>query len=133
MANFTIKISKNRKNDLNQTYVDLNITDLYGKNNVDKNAIKGSIHNLLTFKRGDRVLNPDFGNPLYDVLFETINSNTISSIKDMVKNMFIHEPRVTPTNIDVKVSERDNVIIVYTEYVINSTQETDSVSVSINY
>ena len=102
MASFTIKFGNLDKTSNGNVYSDINVTNLSDKKITDKNAIKQSIYNMLHWRMGERVLFPDFGNPLYSYLFETINSSTIEQIKLAIRKMFTYEPRVKIDNIDIK-------------------------------
>ena len=70
--------------------------------NIDIMAVKNAMENLFTFLPGERVLNPDFGNKLYALLYEPIIDHTKELIIAEVKNMIAtYEPRaVLDTIID---------------------------------
>jgi len=68
--------------------------------NIDIKAVKNAIENLFKFLPGERVLNPDFGNKLYALLYEPIIDHTKELIIAEVKNMLAtYEPRAVLDNI----------------------------------
>ena len=81
--------------------------DLQAKYDLD--AIRNSISNIFNWKKGERILNPEFGNPLEEYLYETINPMTARSIGAAFKNAIVlWEPRVVVNNINVIANEDSN-------------------------
>lgn len=57
--------------------------------------IQESLIILLSTIRGERVLRPDFGTSVYDLLFEPVDLSIATLIADEIKRaILIHEPRV---------------------------------------
>lgn len=88
------------------TYKDVkafsNITTNTIGSNIDAHAVAGAIRNILEFKKGQRPLDPNFGNPLYHYIYEPISDQTLSSIKTAISHCLInYEPRINIINIDV--------------------------------
>lgn len=78
--------------------------------NLDWNAIRGSIRNILEFRKGQRPLDPEFGNPLYGFLYENITDSTSTNIIASVKNALLnYEPRIYVRSVTVEAEpdERD--------------------------
>ena len=85
-------IGKNSKSDIKVDY--------------DIKAIKNSIRNIFNTRKGDRILEPEFGVSLEKYLFEPISVDTGYMIGSDIKDgITIYEPRVTVTNVDVIVRE----------------------------
>lgn len=81
--------------------VDPNKLDLVA--DVNEDAVKTSIKNILLTDRGERLFNPTFGSDIRSLLFENITPQTESSIREYIElsiNNF--EPRANI--IDVVVS-----------------------------
>lgn len=90
---------------------------------VDIKSVQNSIDNIFSWTPGERILNPEFGNRLYQYLYEGINQYNEEQIVAEIRNCVSRwEPRVTITNI-TNVSEvsdtEDNTIILNIEYYIN--------------
>lgn len=52
----------------------------------DLNCIKNSIDNIFHWFRGERILNPLFGNPILEFIYEPINDDTSRKIGVAIKN-----------------------------------------------
>ncbi len=113
MAQISIKLgnitsSNDIKNTKNYVYKDIDIT--FGKNtystdikdHTDLAAIYESLANILTYRRGERILNTEFGLNLRDYLYEPISDTTAESIgMSLINSIKKYEQRITISNIDV--------------------------------
>lgn len=124
MANVKITLgSEKRINNVN-VYSDIDVTSKnMAKTVYDRESIKSSINNILTWKQYERILNPDFGNSLWSTIFENINGLTKNNIVNYVKNMLNYEPRIKVKNIDVTANASSNEIIISFSYTIPSLDE----------
>jgi phage baseplate assembly protein W len=75
----------------------------------DIEAIKNSIKNIFTTKKGQKILNPDFGWSLDQYLFTSITVANAKAIGNDILNAFSkYEPRVSVTNVLVNPSYDEN-------------------------
>lgn len=76
---------------------------------IDVNAVKQSLKVLIFTQFGERLFQPDFGSPLYRILFEPIDpimSEVLKrSIEQVIQN---HEPRVILNFVEVIPREDEN-------------------------
>jgi len=64
--------------------------------------IEQSLTILLNTRPGERVMRPDYGCGLQDLMFEPLSESLITYIKDLItKAILFHEPRVQLRNIDI--------------------------------
>ena len=100
---FTFKINPLRK--------DLNILK-------DENAIKRSLLNLFSYRKGEKFFNSSFGSGIPDLLFEPFDFATAGSLKNEVSLLISqYEPRVNLLDVIVDLNEAEytyDVEIVYT-------------------
>ncbi len=68
---------------------------------VDIHAIRGALHNIFSWKPGERILDPAFGNGLYRTLFEPMSTELHDRQVNILRSMFAYEPRVTIETLDV--------------------------------
>ena len=80
--------AKKAKTDLNVSY--------------DMQAVKNSIANLLSTKKSEKILNPEFGLRLEDYLFEPITETTATAIaNEILTAITVFEPRVQVVELQV--------------------------------
>ena len=64
--------------------------------------IAESLTILFTTRPGERVLRPDYGASLEDLIFEPANTSLISYIKELIKNAILYyEPRISTEKIEL--------------------------------
>jgi len=83
----------------------------------DQSAISGAILNIIKTKRGERVMDPDFGSNVYHSLFEPMSTITRITLEAQIENA-INEQEPRATLQEVKVSADPdangyNVTIIY--------------------
>lgn len=134
MANIRIRLSSDKKiNNVNR-FSDIDVqSENVSKVLYDRNAVRNAISNILKWKPYERILNPEFGNVLWNNVFEMIGHSTKSDIINQVKKMLAYEPRISVSNIDVSVSANNNTIevsFVYTIPKLDDTQEEYSITIT---
>jgi phage baseplate assembly protein W len=93
----------------------INTTPLYiykgfSSNNVNQNfkiydtdCIRQDILNQFNTRKGERVMNPDFGTIIWDAIFEPMTDSIKQEIIEDIRNILRNEPRIIVE--DVKVDE----------------------------
>lgn len=101
-------------------YIDLHL-DLTGAKNIgdglnpvnsgdilvdyDVEAIKNSLRNIFTTKKGQKILNPDFGTALEQFLFTQITNANARAIGNVIlRDVTLYEPRIKVSNVIVNPS-----------------------------
>jgi phage baseplate assembly protein W len=90
----------------------------HNRDALDERAIQQSINNIFTYKKGERPLKPDFGNTLYEYLYEPINTETSYNIKNSILSMLAKwEPRIDVLNVNVipNIDANEYIVQVYYE------------------
>nr|BAR34368.1 base plate wedge subunit [uncultured Mediterranean phage uvMED] len=104
---FTFKINPLKK--------DLNVLK-------DENAIKRSILNLFSYRKGEKFFDATFGSGIPDLLFEPFDFATAGSLKDEVSNLISkYEPRVNLIEVLVDLNESEYTYDVQIDYIIPDT------------
>lgn len=67
----------------------------------DFDLIKQDLINQFYVKRGERVMNPDFGTIIWDILFDPFTASVKQEISDDLDRILNSDPRVVPTDINV--------------------------------
>ena len=88
----------------------------------DEQDIAESIQIILNTTLGERVMHPDFGSNLEDLLFEKIDITSLTMITNRLKRAFLyHESRVTINDIDLTPDAENGIIQVTVDYTVSAT------------
>ena len=92
---------------------------------AEEDDIRESLEILLSTRPGERIMQPAYGCRIHAMVFESINENTITEIKDAIERAILFfEPRITLNGISVDTSDlyegRVNILIDYTVRTTNT-------------
>jgi phage baseplate assembly protein W len=88
----------------------------------DENAIKRSLLNLFSYRKGEKFFNASFGSGIPDLLFEPFDYATAGSIKTEVQNLIsLYEPRVNLIEVIVNLNEDEYQYDIQVVYAIPDT------------
>ena len=89
----------------------------------DEEDIESSLNILLSTRLGERVMVPEYGCNLDELLFEGLTRTLITYVTELIKTAILyHEPRIDVTRIDI--SETDplkGMLIINIDYRIRAT------------
>tara|TARA_Y100000022_G_scaffold190056_1_gene189882 strand:+ start:111 stop:512 length:402 start_codon:yes stop_codon:yes gene_type:complete len=98
----------------------------------DENAIKRSLLNLFSYRKGEKFFNPSFGSGIPDLLFEPFDFVTGGSIKTEVENLInLYEPRVSLIEVAIDLDESNNAYEVQIVYLIPDSGQVNNVTLSL--
>ena len=86
--------------------------------------IEQSLGILLRTRPGERVMRPDYGCGLEDMLFEPVNTSLITYIKELIsKAILYYEPRIQLRNINILEDENllEGRVIIELDVLVRST------------
>lgn len=85
--------------------------------------IKEAIYIILMTKKGERVMNPDFGCGAYEYVFDTMDYTTLSMMEREVREaLTLWEPRITDLEVNLEVDEtQEGCVQVKIGYTVRST------------
>lgn len=70
--------------------------------------IRESIWIILSTARGERVMRPDFGCGIHDLVFDTMNTATVGLFESHVREALVnHESRIEVTELDISIDDAD--------------------------
>lgn len=86
--------------------------------------IAQSLWIILSTRKGERIINPEFGCGIHDLVFEEIDTSIVFQIKELIRLAILYyEPRITLNDIQVEMDEqtqgRININLVYTIKTVN--------------
>lgn len=123
-----------------RSYKDLSFT--FSKNPLkkdlvilkDENAIKRSLLNLFSYRKGEKFFSANFGSGIPDLLFETFDYATAGMMKDEIVNLInTYEPRVNVINLIVDINDDEYTYDIQIEYTIPDTSsQLNSINLSLS-
>lgn len=87
--------------------------------------IEQSLTILLSTRPGERVMRPDFGCALDDLMFEPVDESILTFIKDLITNAILYyEPRVDLRNVEIVTDPamlQEGRVLIELDVVVRST------------
>lgn len=95
----------------------------------DEEDIKNSLQILLTTQLGERVMFPDYGCNLDELLFEGLNRTLITYVVELIKTAILYyEPRIDVIKIDIsETDELEGTLSIEIEYKVRATNSRTNV------
>lgn len=90
----------------------------------DFDLVKQDIFNHFKTRKGERVMNPEFGCIIWDLLMEPLTDQSRELLVNDINRICNSDPRVTPTQIDLV--EYPNGYLLELTLVLNGTDESES-------
>ena len=87
----------------------------------DFDLIKQDILNHFKTKKGERVMNPEFGSVIWDLIMEPLTDDTRELLKEDITTVCASDPRITPTQLDL--TEYDNGYVLEITLLLNGTDQ----------
>lgn len=89
----------------------------------DEKDIEESLHILLSTRLGERIMVPDYGCNLEDLLFSPLNLTIKTFVSDLVKTAILYfEPRIDAEKIDISQGDELNgELLILVDYTIRAT------------
>jgi hypothetical protein len=104
---------------------------LFNKTYNTKDQIKSNFINLLLTNKGERILNPEFGSNLRQLLFENITSITEENIKDaIISSANIYLPEIQVVNIILNNEYDSNTINITIDYILRISGTAEQITIS---
>jgi uncharacterized protein len=89
----------------------------------DADDIQSSLEILLTTRPGERVMRPDYGCNLDELVFEPLTTTFKTYIKDLISTAILYyEPRIEVNSIDLDdTGELEGRILIVIDYTVSAT------------
>lgn len=85
-------------------------------------SVRQSIWLILGTSKGERVMRPDFGCGIYDLVFETNSASSAGRIEEEVRNaLLFFEPRIDVLEVRVENDGRGEVLMINIDYQVRAT------------
>jgi phage baseplate assembly protein W len=97
---------------------------------TDFELVKQDITNHFYIRKGEKLMNPDFGTIIWDMIFEPMTEDNKDLIVQDVKKIIANDPRVSAT--DVVVTSYDRGIQIEINLLYINTDQTDVLRLNFN-
>lgn len=85
-------------------------------------SVRQSIWIILGTAKGERVMRPEFGCDIYDLVFAVNSSSTAGKLSYAVRQALLHfEPRIDVLDVKVDSAGTDNTLLLNIEYEVRAT------------
>ena len=85
-------------------------------------SVRQSIWLILGTSKGERVMRPDFGCGIYDLVFETNSASSAGRIEEEVRNaLLFFEPRIDVLEVHVENGAGGEVLMISIDYQVRAT------------
>lgn len=85
-------------------------------------SVRQSILVILGTAKGERVMRPDFGCGIHDLVFQNLSAGTMGRVQQTVREALLRlEPRIDVTDVVVRKGVADNVLEVHIQYEVRAT------------
>lgn len=68
---------------------------------TDFELVKQDLQNHFAIRKGEKLMNPEFGTIIWDMLFEPLNEDTKNTIIQDIKRIVANDPRIAARNVIV--------------------------------
>ncbi|MCC2868275.1 MAG: GPW/gp25 family protein [Candidatus Accumulibacter phosphatis] len=85
-------------------------------------SVRQSIWIILGTAKGERVMRPDFGCGIYDLVFEINSASTAGRVTQAIRQaLLLFEPRIDVLDIQVQAAEAGEVLLISIDYEVRAT------------
>lgn len=85
-------------------------------------SIRQSVWIILGTAKGERVMRPDFGCGIYDLVFEVNSATTAGRVSQAVRQaLLLYEPRIDVLDVQVNSSGGGEVMLISIDYEVRAT------------
>jgi phage baseplate assembly protein W len=73
---------------------------------TDFELVKRDLQNHFNIRKGEKLMNPEFGTIIWDMIFEPLNEESKTTIIQDIKRIVANDPRIAAQNVIVTQYER---------------------------
>jgi Bacteriophage baseplate protein W len=85
-------------------------------------SVRQAILIILGTAKGERVMRPDFGCGIHDLVFANVNATTIGRVTREVRESLLRlEPRIDVTRVEAQAGDTNNVLLIDIDYEVRAT------------
>lgn len=97
---------------------------------TDFELVKRDLQNHFNIRKGEKLMNPEFGTIIWDMLFEPLNEETKTTIIQDIKRIVANDPRIAAQN--VVVTQYDRGLQIELDLIYIQTNQTAKLAVQFD-
>lgn len=101
-----------------------------GFKTYDFECVRQDLLNQFNTRKGERLMDPEFGTIIWDAIFEPLTESTKNAIVEDIRNIIVKEPRIEAEN--VKVDEYSSGILLELTVRYKVTDQRTSIKLSFD-
>lgn len=87
-----------------------------------EDSVRQSVWIILGTAKGERVMRPDFGCGIYDLVFEINDDSTAGRITEAIREALLaFEPRIDVKDVQVRAEQQGEVMLISIDYSVRAT------------
>lgn len=97
---------------------------------TDFNLVKQDLQNHFNIRKGEKLMNPEFGTIIWDMIFEPLTDETKNLIVQDIKKIVAADPRLAAQN--VIITQFDRGIQIELELIYLTTNQVDKLTIQFD-
>lgn len=97
---------------------------------TDFELVKQDLLNYFNIRKGEKLMNPDFGTIIWDKIFDPLNEDTKTEIMQDIKRIISYDPRLAAQ--DVAVTEYDRGLQIEITLIYIQTNQVDQLKLQFD-
>lgn len=97
---------------------------------TDFELVKQDLYNYFRIRRGEKLMNPNYGTIIYDMLFEPFDADTKNRIMDDINRAVQSDPRIAAEN--VSVIQYDQGFMIELDLIYIKTNQRDKLAIAFS-
>lgn len=97
---------------------------------TDFELVKQDITNHFNIRKGEKLMNPDFGTVIWDMIFEPMNDDTKATIMKDIQRIVNYDPRVSAQN--VVITEYDSGVQIEIDLIYIQTNQQEKLQLQFD-
>jgi len=97
---------------------------------TDFDLVKQDLNNHFNIRKGEKLMNPEFGTIIWDTLFEPLNEETKAVIINDIKRIVSYDPRIAAKN--VTVTQYDQGLRIDLDLIYISTNQSSRLAIQFD-
>lgn len=99
----------------------------------DSDLVKQDLLNYIFTRRGERVMMPTFGSRIPDLLFEPLDEQTLSIIREDVIEIMNYDPRIEPVNYSIEPDADNKAVTINLEFFYVELNFNDTLEIRLDF